>query len=352
MSVDYETFLQWATDRFGDENIKLKRDEICTHSFFTVERGMDQDFGYHLWMNPSGGKDQLPHGVYRCWKTDAMGSLVSLVSMLDNIPFDEAEEFLCGSLTLRSLEMRVEAFFRNLGHHYDDEPKEPPVVQEVGLPPSTILISKLPPGSFFRNQAEKYLLSRKIPIDGLFVCVDGRYKNRIVIPYYDRDGKLIWFNARSMDKKSKMKYMKPEGDGLSQDNVLYFPKWPPKGAKVYVTEGEFDSKVLAMAGFYSCACGGAHLSPTQMQILRNNTVVMAFDNDEDNPARDAGKQATIDTGEALLGEGFQPFYVRPPVGFKDWNALLEKYNIQTVKSYVDKYEKPFTGNTASLLLMG
>jgi hypothetical protein len=298
-------------------------------------------------MNPSGGKKQLEHGVYRCWKTDEMGSLVSLVAMLDNIPFDEAEEYLCGCLSLRSLEQKVDDFFKSLGHSIEEEIPEPVKTNELHLPEHTVLISKL--SGFYRNIAEKYLQSRKLPIDGYYVCIDGKYKNRIVIPYYDQQGKLIWFNARTLSKDSSiLRYKKPEGEGLSQDNVLYFPEWPPKGSKVYLTEGEFDAKVLQLSGFYSCACGGKFLSQAQLQILRDYDVVMAFDNDAEK-GRDAGKEATINIGDALLEEGFSPSYIRPPVGYKDWNVLLEKTSLKAIDGYIKKNEKPYTPDVSSIL---
>ena len=351
MSVDYDTFLQWAIARFGEENIKFKKGgrEICTHSFFPPLHGMEEDYGYHLWMNPDGGKKELEHGAYRCWKTDEMGSLVSLVAMLDGCPFDESEEMLCGSLSLRSLEQKVDEFFRNKGFGVPDDLEPLPArVTEVDLPEYCILISKLAQGSFHRNLAEKYLKSRKLPITGLYYCYDGKYKNRIVIPYYNQDGDLIWFNARTLSNdKDILRYKKPEGEGLSQDNVLYFPEWPPPRSKVYLTEGEFDAMVLRLAGLYSCACGGKHLSGTQIEVLRDYQVVMAFDND--GRERDSGKQATIDVGDSLLSIGFLPRYVRPPVGYKDWNALLEKTDLSAVKEYVLKNEKPYTPDTASIL---
>jgi hypothetical protein len=349
MGVCYDTFLQWAIDRFGEENIKFKKggSEICTHSFFAAQKGLDPDQGFHLWMNPSGGKRELEHGAYRCWKTDTMGSLVSLVSELDSIPFDEAEELLCGSLSLRSLELKVEAFFRNNGNLPAEEP--PVANTQIRLPDYAFQINKLPKNHFFRIAAEKYLTARKLPIDKYYVCTDGSYANRIVIPYYDRDGQLIWFNARTLSKKTEiLRYKKPEGEGLSQNNVLYFPQWPPAGEKVYLTEGEFDADVLFLAGLYSCACGGKYLSPTQLQMLRDYDIVMAFDNDSESRV-DAGKEATMDIGNILLIEGFVPHYIRPPKGYKDWNKLLEKTDLATVKKYIERYEKPYTRDTANML---
>lgn len=348
MSVDYDAFLIWATERFGEENIKLRKDEICTHSFFARDAGIE-DNKYHLWMNPSGGKKELPHGAYRCWKTDAMGSLVSLVSMLDNIPFDEAEELICDTLSLRALEAKLDAFMENLyGPSLEVSVAEMESSQQIALPPHTYRITKMTDMSSWKRKATQYLQSRKLPVEPFYVCIDGNYSNRIVIPYYNRDGVLIWYNARTMSKKqSVLKYMKPdlEDDSeLTQENVLYFPKWPRKGQKVYITEGEFDAYSLFLSELIGGACGGKFLSETQINMLRDYTVVLVFDGDK------WGKGAVIDNGEQLLQQGFQPRYVRPPAAYKDWNKLLEKKGPEAIRAYIERYEKPYTQDTRAILL--
>ena len=50
-----------------------------------------------------------------------------------------------------------------------------------------------------RTLAENYLKSRKLPVDNLYVCSNGRYANRIIIPYYDNNKKLIYYNGRSIN---------------------------------------------------------------------------------------------------------------------------------------------------------
>jgi hypothetical protein len=115
--VDYDMFLEWAQDRFGEANIKIRNTahgtEICTHSYFARRQGID-DHKFHLWMSPSGGKSKHPeYGSYRCWLTDSMGSLVTLVANYDHIEFDEAEELISGCSSLRALEQKVAEFLRD-----------------------------------------------------------------------------------------------------------------------------------------------------------------------------------------------------------------------------------------------
>jgi DNA primase len=294
-------------------------------------------------MNPSGGKKNLEGGAYRCWKTDAMGSLVSLVAECDNIPYDEAEELLLGSATsLRSLENKLHKFFEQ-GPDPVDEVVETPR-QEIELPEYSFLIDRMMPSNFWRLRAKNYLNNRKIPSMGLYVCTDGEHKNRIIVPYYDREGSLIFWNGRTMsDNKKVLRYAKPKhGD---QANVLYMTEWPKPGEKVYLMEGEFDAITLGMADLAGCACGGKYLSANQIEMLRGYEIVLAFDAD------DPGLEALINIGNSLLESGFSRVsYVRPPVIYKDWNKLLQVRNLQTVRAYVERFEKRFTSNTGPLLL--
>ncbi len=62
MGVDFDSFRQWAEDRFNGD-ILVKGNEIRINSIFT------EDHKHHMWCNPYGGKHQREDGCYRCWKT-------------------------------------------------------------------------------------------------------------------------------------------------------------------------------------------------------------------------------------------------------------------------------------------
>ena len=146
-----------------------------------------------------------------------------------------------------------------------------------------------------------------------------------------------------MSKNNKLiRYLKPKnGD---QESALFMTEWPDDGTKIYIMEGEFDALTLQLAGYVGCACGGKHLSDSQIELIRNYEPVLVFDTDE------AGLKALIDVGNSLLERGFPKVsYVRPPKIYKDWNKFLQNHDIGKIKSYIEKYEKPFTIMTPDLL---
>lgn len=340
MAIDFDTFLKWASGHFGDENLRLKGNEILTHTPFA------EDHKFHLWMNPGGGKREISGGAYRCWYTDRSGSLIALVAELDNISYEEAEEILTGTTSLRTLEKQVHEFFNS---KEEDVIIETPKV-DLDLPPFSYSIDHMTCTNRWKQKATTYLEGRKIPTTGLYVCTGGDYSNRIIIPYLDPNGKLVYFNARTMsDKKSVIRYMKPDDKALNQTEVLYCPKWPRNGTKIYLTEGEFDTISLHLCGLASAAFAGKSMSGSQIEMIRSYIPVLSFDNDEGS-RRDTGGEALIENGEKLLASGFKEiYYVRPPVGFKDWNSLLQAKNESTVVEYIKKFEKPFNGFTTNKL---
>ena len=78
--------------------------------------------------------------------------------------------------------------------------------------------------------------------------MDGRYKGRIIIPYYDKIGNLIYFNGRHLGN-SKCKYLGPPKDiGVGKEDVVFMAgKWPETGSIIYLCEGEFNAISLREA---------------------------------------------------------------------------------------------------------
>ena len=138
--------------------------------------------------------------------------------------------------------------------------------------------------------------------------------------------------------KKVPKYLGPPKElGIGKSDVLYFPSWPPPESKVFLTEGEFDSKVLRLCGLWSGAFGGKELGDKQIEILRslNSNIVLCLDNDS------AGKDSLPEIATSLAKGGMPVEYVRPSGGFKDWNQMYEMMPEKIIRAYVTKSAKPF-----------
>lgn len=326
MSIDFDKFLDWAESRFDE--VIVKGDEIKVNSIFC------DDEKHHLWCNPYGGKYSRPNGVFHCWKSDRSGSLLSLVMLVDTCEYEEALEILGGSnTTFLELERKVRKLF-------EDKDREEAQVQEskLKLPDYTYPIADLHSTNYHRVQAEMYLFQRALPTDRHMVCIAGEFKNRIVIPYYDRNGELIYFNSRYIGTSKKaLRYRGPDKEvGVGKGDVIYVPDWPQEGSKIYLSEGEFDADSIRVCGLPAGAFGGKALSPQQIEYLVPYKPVICVDCDP------AGKEALPKMGDDLLRAGVSEVsFVRPPKGYKDWNVMLKKLGPEILFQYIKNKEKSF-----------
>lgn len=337
MAIEQDKFLRWAEHRF-DDDVKIDgKGSIRLNSIFT------DDFKHHMYCHTDpqvkDGSDR-PFGTFHCFKTGQKGSLVSLVMQVDNVPFDEAIAILGGEDT--SAAVWEERLQEELGN-YSEKTVARLKPEEVGLelPSGTFCISKLPEDNYFRISAEMYLLDRKLQPQNYCVCVSGDFKNRIVIPYYDREGNLIYWNTRVIGDnhgKDVLRYRGPDSDtGVGKSDVVYMSRWPELGEFVHLTEGEFDADALTVIGFNGGALGGKNLSQDQAEYLRGYKTIVCLDND------DSGRDAIRTVGENFLAHGFADglAFVRPPVGFKDWNSMLLKIKPSVIKAYIEQNQRPF-----------
>jgi len=332
MAIDPEKMLSWVESRFDD--FVVRGNEIKINSIFC------EDYKRHLWINPSGGKKQRETGVFRCFKTDKKGSCITLVMLVDKCTYQEAIETLDAvDTSLSNIESKLDAVF------YPVQPQEvqPLVDNTLKIPDHTYVIDEMDAEDFWRITAEGYLFGRKLATHDLMICTGGEYRNRIIIPYYDIDRKLIYFNGRSMStNKEVLRYMGPPKEvGVGKEDVLYVPYWPKSGRPLYLTEGEFDAIAIWHSGrvmsesLYSGAFGGKSLSDKQIDLLRPyDPLVLCLDADK------AGKSGLITMAQKLHAAGKRPYYVRPPEKYKDWNKMLEMVGEKILVHYLTRNIKP------------
>lgn len=334
MGIPFKKFEQWAIDRFGAENVVVRPPEIRINSIFETD---DDDF--HLWCNPSGGKKKRKHGSFHCFKTEKVGSLVKLVMIVDCCDRDTAIARLNGVTSIRELEKQLEAMFAaEDGLVVEEVPQKK---EGLSLPPNCLLISDLGTNNWWRQKAETYLESRKLSINGLYICNDGRYKGRIIIPYYDRQGKLIYFNGRALGN-SKCKYLGPPKEiGVGKEDVVYMAgPWPPANSLVYICEGEFNAISLRQAELNAAACGGKNMGEKQALLLSDYRAVLCLDRDNAGKSGTLKMSSIITTLETAKKTTEKLLYVIPPKGYNDWNEFLVKNSPALLHHYIIKNQRP------------
>ena len=319
MGIDHETFLAWAKTAFGDD-LRVAKNEVKINSPF-----VPSDTGYHLWCNPSGGKRGIAHGCYRCFKSDTSGTLVNLVMRIDKCSYDVALQKLNGE----HVDINKELEFFD-----EDEEIQPLEIKDTVIKFPEFCTKIIFSNYYWKQHASKYLLARKIPPDDFYICTDGRYKNRILIPYFNKNNELVYWNTRAIGN-SRLRYMGPEKSiGVGKEDVIYFPRIPQDDDFVYVTEGEFDAYSLYLCGLDAAAAGGKSISDKQAIKLNKYRIVLALDTDE------AGKEALPKMLNKLkIYNGNEVLFIRPAEGYKDWNKMLEVLGPKIVRGYIEAQQK-------------
>jgi DNA primase len=161
---------------------------------------------------------------------------------------------------------------------------------------------------------------------GLFAWKEGgesniysKFRNRIMFPIANENGKIIAFTGRTLatDEKSGPKYMNsPETPIYSKGRVLYNLDRAKEAVRklgyVIIVEGQMDCIAVYSAGFHNVAASsGTAFTETQVRLLGrfSKDIVVNFDPDT------AGATATDKSLGMLLEEEFNIRVLRLETGF-------------------------------------
>jgi DNA primase len=241
------------------------------------------DWKERLFIHPDRGK-------YKCHNCDSGGTIITLVSEINHIPWKEA----------LNIYREYEGYEIELPESIESEVLarliEKPIIEipkyVYPLPEEFILIEDAK-GEVGRR-AVKYLRSRGVTLDTCIqqyigYCAKGKYANRIIMPDFE-NGELVYWQARTWEPKPKIKllakhYRKVLNPSLDEeqidmgmvavdkseivsniDNIL-------QNGVAVICEGRFDSYTIGDNG----ACiHGKHLSDEQfLKLVKNKDKIDA-----------------------------------------------------------------------------
>jgi len=186
------------------------------------------------------------------------------------------------------------------------------------------------------RRAWNYLKNRGISIDdvlkyNLGYCEYGNYKNMIIIPSYDENGKLNYFTGRSFEKDPYRKYRNPE----ASRNIIPFELFINWNLPLILCEGPFDAIAIKRNAIPLL---GSNIQGSLMKKIVTSTVkkiYIALDSD-------AIKKA-IKYAEEFINEGKEVYMVElqgkdpSEMGFNDFTKLIQttipltEYNLMEKK---------------------
>jgi DNA primase len=150
-------------------------------------------------------------------------------------------------------------------------------------------------------------------------CTEGRYKDMIIFPNYDKQGNLTYFTTRTFLTNNKTKFINPP----YSRNIVGFEMQLNWNLPVILVESALDAIILKRN---ASPLYGTTLSKTlKMQILENQVkdLYIALDSD--------ALKKSIKHAEYLMGFGVNVHFIELPEG-QDPNSLGYKYMWKLIES--------------------
>ena len=213
--------------------------------------------------------------------------------------------------------------------------KHTQVVNSVSLPKEFISLIDANLSEIKTCHAMAYLKSRNINQHDILkynigYCETGLYANMIIIPTYDKDGRLNYFTARSFEKDPYIKYRNPSAsrDIIPNEHLI---NWK---VPIVICEGLFDA--IAIKRNAIPLLGKNIQSSLMKKIVTSfvNKIYIALD-------KDAMKQA-LRFCENLMAEGKEVYLVdmqdKDPseMGFKNFTKLIQSTTPLTYSGLLER----------------
>jgi DNA primase len=180
---------------------------------------------------------------------------------------------------------------------------------------------KLPPNSFklgettdhldIQEKIVAYLDSRRVDLDSysFFFSTNERFKDRVIVPFY-RNGNLIYWQARSINKHEKKRW---DNAVVPKDAVMFnidqLHSFSP--IPLFVSEGVFD----AMMFDGLAVLGSKNLTEAKIELLANTRRRLVFVIDKDDNGRKFA--------ESVLKAGWEITFA--PEGADDLNKSVQRF---------------------------
>ena len=244
---------------------------------------------------------------------------------------------------------------------YIDIDKQDPIKYEVeSLPKDSINLFDEHQLTYYKNnhiikKALDYISSRKLNTavnrcDDLWISLnDFIHKNRVILPFYDENNKIIYYQSRGVlaeDLRTKPKYLsKSNGD----KSLFNYNKIDPNLADIFIFEGPIDSffvkNGVATAGIQENSNKSfSKIQESQINKLWLTNKIWVLDSQWQD-------QASLIKTRQLIKDGHTVFIWPKNVGqsFKDFNDMTIHYNINEISPKFIK-DNSYKGMKAEVIL--
>jgi len=256
MSIDVEKIL----DDLGVDHYQAKDRFMVCCPFHN-----DSEPSCGLWVDT---------GYYKCFGCGEEGSFAEFIAKVDNVPIQQALRRLRGQTGVTDL-------MDSLGRMLD---KQEEVFQFYNL--KSFL--KAFPAVEENSEAWDYLIGRGMTPESIkrfkmrWGGDTGKYRNRVVLPIFDPDGKLVAYVGRAIYAEMRPKTKKSRSPHRTFFGIYELLKICPKPKALVIVEGEFDAIYLQQFNIPAVSnMGTSPLTPWKINIIRKyaKKAVLGYDDD-------------------------------------------------------------------------
>ena len=274
--------------------------------------------------------------IYTCFSCGATGNVFKFIQDYENISFMEAVK-KCADMASISINVGQakkvnkhqdlydiyelsQKFYQNninteLGkkakNYLHDRKLDDNVIKEFGIGLSLNekdILTKLLKS---KKYEDKTLIRSGLVNENNYLLNDV-YRNRIMFPLYDLNGKVIGYNGRVYNGETENKYVNSKETDIFKKRELLYNYHRAKDEcrrkkSVIIMEGPMDVIRAYTAGVKNCVASlGTAFGKEQAMLIRklSSNVILCFDGD------DAGLKATKGAIEELTKLGIEPKIVR------------------------------------------
>ncbi len=310
-------------------------------------------------------------GFYHCFGCGEHGSVLDFVMKTQGMTFPEAVEVLAGEVGMdvpkpsrEEIERQKERaslaeVMEAVSGWYQTQLKAQAgrkaydYITGRGLTDQTLERFGMGYAPSSRSALKDAMMARDIGEDqlvetGMLIKPEGggpsydRFRDRLMFPITDRQGRVIAFGGRALSKDAKAKYLNsPETSLFHKGATLY--NWANARAASYdagqvmVVEGYMDVIALAQAGIdYAVAPLGTALTEEQISHLWQmaDEPILSFDGDNTGQ-RAAGR--AVERALAMLRPGKSLRFMMMPDG-DDPDSLVQREGRGAIEALIDKAE--------------
>jgi hypothetical protein len=266
--------------------------------------------------------------IYHCFNCSESGSFLQLYSQLKGLSISQAKKdlykFNPDNLIQQLSRRKISKVIKEI-EHTDHSYIIEDCVSEDRVIDSIVYKSWV-------NILSEFRKSRYIPEQyDLFLAYKGNYKGRIIVPIYDEDGNMIYFQARKVPNTNvQPKYKNPT---LKKGDIIFNKHLFKRDKSIIVTEGLIDAKMIGDQG---TSCLGSEITNDFIKRLYSMTdenVVIAFDNDE--PGSEALNKFMKDNKYSK-----RVFYFLTPSEYKDCkdinSCVVKRSSVEGIYEFVMK----------------